>query len=116
MMHDAIPNVIHKVGSEAEEALALQLRAMRIDYVREYRFHDERRWRFDFAMPAKKIAVEIEGGIWSNGRHTRGKGFEQDLEKYQAALVDGWSVYRCSPSMVKSGDALRTIEILLGRT
>jgi len=112
MMRDAIPNVTQKVGSEAEEILALQLRALRIEVEREYRFHETRRWKFDFALPEKRIAIEIEGGIWTRGRHTRGKGFEQDLEKYQAAMLAGWAVYRCSPSMVKSGEAIQTIQKL----
>lgn len=113
MQRDGIPNVMHRVSSAAEESLALQCRAMRIDVEREYRFHETRRWRFDFAIPAKKIAIEIEGAIWTQGRHTRGKGYEQDLEKYEAALLAGWAVYRCSPAMVKSGAAVDTITKLL---
>jgi len=113
MMRDAIPNVTHQVGSAAEEMLALQFRALRIDVEREYRFHATRRWRFDFAVPAKKLAIEIEGGLYNGGRHTRGKGYELDLEKYQAAQLEGWTVYRCSPTMVKTGDAVRTMQSLL---
>lgn len=100
--------------SQAEEALALQLRAVRIECVREHRFHPVRKWRFDFAWPEKKVACEVEGGIWTNGRHTRGAGYQEDLEKYQEAMLLGWTVYRCSPGMVKSGKALETIEALLG--
>ena len=70
-------------------------------------------WRFDFAWPDSKIAVEIEGGGWSNGRHTRGKGFAGDLQKYNAAMQHGWTVYRCDASLIKSGKALITIEKLL---
>lgn len=113
MMRDAIPNVTERVGSEAEEMLALQFRALRIEVEREYRFHNTRRWRFDFALPGPKLAIEIEGGLYNGGRHTRGKGYEQDLEKYQAAMLDGWTVYRCSPGMVKTGDAVRTVQKLL---
>lgn len=113
MNRDAIPNVTQKVGSEAEEILAIQLRALRIEAKREYRFHDTRRWRFDFALPEKLIGIEVEGGGWTNGRHTRGKGFEQDLEKYETALLAGWTVYRCSPAMVKCGQAIQTIQRLI---
>ena len=59
---------------------------------REYRFHPTRRWRFDFAWPEVKVAVEIHGGIWSGGRHTRGKGLAKDCEKHNAATKLGWRV------------------------
>lgn len=96
--------------SELEETLALQLRAMKVDgYEQEYKFHKTRRWRFDFAWPSKKIAVECEGGVYSNGRHTRGKGFEQDCEKYNAATEDGWKVYRFTMSQIKNGYAIDLI-------
>lgn len=53
-----------------------------------------RDWAFDFAWPELKLAVEIEGGIWSGGRHTRGKGFDEDCRKYNSAVKLGWRVYR----------------------
>lgn len=70
--------------------------------VREYRFHPTRRWRFDFAWPDAKVAVECEGGIWSRGRHVRGRGFESDCEKYNAATLLGWRVFRCTPGMLEA--------------
>jgi len=60
----------------------------------EYRFNPHRRWRFDFADPKNRIAVEIEGGVWSLGRHVRGVGYIADCEKYNAAVLDGWRVLR----------------------
>jgi len=118
--------------SAAEDTLALHLRAHQISgWEREYRFGAHacggpgkglrqrlqeaglKDWRFDFAFPALKVAVEVEGGGWSGGRHTRGKGFAEDLRKYEAAMRMGWNIYRCSPEMVKQGAAVETIKILI---
>jgi very-short-patch-repair endonuclease len=60
----------------------------------EYKFDKTRRWRFDFAYPKIKLAIELEGGIWSRGRHTRGIGYIKDCEKYNAAVLQGWKVLR----------------------
>ncbi len=99
--------------SAAEETLALHFRAHGLTPEREHRFHPKRRWRFDFAFPGQMLAVEVEGGLYTNGRHTRGAGYEADLEKYGEAMRMGWSVYRCSPGMVKAGKAIDTILALL---
>jgi len=79
----------------------------------EYRFDPARRWRFDFAWPSRKLAVEVEGGIWVNGRHGRGVGMESDMEKYNRATALGWAVLRFSPGGVKNGNACREIEAWL---
>lgn len=60
----------------------------------EYRFHEKLRWRFDFAWPEKKVAVEMEGGVFTRGGHTRGKGYSKDCDKYNAAAELGWRVLR----------------------
>jgi len=78
--------------------------------VPEFRFHPERRWRFDYAWPDKMIALEIEGGTWTGGRHTRGKGYESDCEKYSEAAILGWKVIRATTGMVKDGRALELLE------
>jgi hypothetical protein len=45
------------------------------DVVTEYQFHPKRKWRFDYAIPSHKIAIEVEGGAWIDGRHNRASGF-----------------------------------------
>src|SRR5512136_157172 len=82
---------------------------------REYRFHPERRWRFDFAWPVYKVAAEVDGGIYSRGRHVRGSGFERDAEKRNAAVLAGWRVFHFTPRMVKSGQAVQAIETMMRR-
>ena len=102
--------------SIGEETFALHLRAAGIDgFEREYRFAPPRRWRMDFADPARMVAVEIEGGTWSAGRHTRGAGFAADCEKYSAAAVLGWRVLRFTTDQVKSGMAMRMLQQAIGR-
>lgn len=75
----------------------------------EYRFHPTRRWRFDYAFPAQKVALEVEGGVWTRGRHTRGAGFLKDAEKYNAAAVLGWRIIRVTPRQLCD---LNTIKLL----
>ena len=117
--------------SQLEDALAFQLKAIQAPpWHTEYRFAAKhvglgkgvktrlkaaglKDWRFDFAWPGRKFAVEIEGGGYVNGRHTRGAGFAGDLRKYHAAMEMGWTVYRCDGGMVKSGQSLKLIEKLL---
>lgn len=77
----------------------------------EYRFHQLRRWRFDFAWPLHMVAVEVEGGIWTQGRHTRGPGVLADMEKYNAAVLAGWRVLRYAPQTL--GSALEDLRLLL---
>lgn len=73
-----------------------------LGWLREHKFHPERRWRFDFAAPCAMVALEIEGGVWSGGRHTRGKGFIGDCHKYNGAVARGWKVLRVTPQMMES--------------
>lgn len=97
--------------NKGEELLALHIRAAKLwQPVREFQFHAVRKWRFDFAWPNILLAVEIEGGIWTGGRHTRGKGFFDDCEKYNEAALMGWTVLRFPVEQIKSGEAVRFIE------
>lgn len=116
--------------SELEDSLSFQLKSVGIPFTREYRFGaiaaggigkgvrkrladaGLKDWRFDFEF-GHKIALEIEGGGWIGGKHTTGKGFADDLEKYDAAMRLGWIIYRCDGAMVKTGRALQTIELLI---
>jgi very-short-patch-repair endonuclease len=74
--------------------------------VAEFRFHPTRRWRFDFAWPGEMVALEIDGGTWTGGRHVRGRGVANDCEKLCEAVALGWRVLRCTPEMVNDGRAL----------
>lgn len=75
-----------------------------------HEYRKERGWRCDFVWPDRRLIVEVEGGIYTQGRHTRGSGFEQDLGKYNALTEAGWTVYRVGRRDVITGKALRIIE------
>lgn len=65
-----------------------------VHLVTEKYFHKERKWRFDWAIPSLKIAIEYEGLMSKKSRHTTVKGFTGDTEKYNAAQGLGWRVLR----------------------
>ena len=102
---------IPKALSKGEEAFVLDCKIKHLTPEREFMFHPRRKWRFDFAWPDKKIAVEIEGGV--NGRHQRIGGFTSDCFKYNAAALLGWRVFRFTTAMVMDGTAIdQTVEAL----
>ena len=72
-------------------------------------------WRFDFCWPDKKLAVEVEGGIWIKGGHVTGQGYEEDRIKYGEAMKLGWRVYSCTSNMIKSKLAINTIIVLFNQ-
>jgi very-short-patch-repair endonuclease len=71
--------------------------------VEEHKFHPTRKWRFDYSLPAHKIAIEIDGGVYGGGRHNRGSGFINDCEKFNEATALGWYCYRIPTPMVSTG-------------
>ncbi|WP_286861823.1 MULTISPECIES: DUF559 domain-containing protein [Acinetobacter] len=103
-----------KIPNEFEAKLARELKTLKIDFEQEFKFHPERKWRADFHLIGKKILIEVEGGIWNGGRHTRGKGYIGDIEKYNAATMMGYQVIRFSTDQVKSGHAIQQIEKMVG--
>lgn len=79
----------------------------------EVRFHPDRKWRFDAAWPAHMIALEVDGGLYVNGGHSRGAAREGDYEKDAAALMLGWRVLRVSTGQLKKGLAREWLTQLL---
>jgi very-short-patch-repair endonuclease len=80
---------------------------------KEFRFHLTRRWRADFAHLESRTLIEIEGGIYVNGRHNRGAGFAADLEKYLEASLAGWRVVRLGPNEL-TAENLNRLVVLVG--
>jgi very-short-patch-repair endonuclease len=85
------------------------------DPMPEWRFAPPRRWRFDYAFVPASVAIEVEGGVWTRGRHTRGAGYVKDLEKYNSAALDGWHVLRFTPQQIARGECLPWIHSALAR-
>ncbi len=70
-------------------------------YEIEYEFDPDRKFRFDFAWPDLRIAVEVDGGTWSGGRHARGQGIYNDCIKQNRAVIKGWTVLRLTSDMIR---------------
>lgn len=89
--------------------MGIHLRELGLEYYSEYLFAESlgRRWRFDWAVPSRKIAIECEGIVWhgDGGRHQRAAGMLEDLRKYATAMSLGWMVWRFSPQMILCGEA-----------
>ena len=80
----------------------------------EYQFDDTRKWRFDFAWPESTVALEVQGGIWTHGRHTRGAALKKEWKKLNAAAVAGWRILYCQPSEVTGTRMVNNIKKALG--
>ena len=79
---------------------------------KEFRFHPTRKWRADFAHLPSRTLIEIEGGIYVNGRHNRGAGFAADLEKYMEASLAGWRVIRLGPDELTADCIARLVSLV----
>lgn len=97
-------------SSDGERALETHLKWLGITgWLREVEFAPDRKWRFDFFFPVQGLAIEVEGGSWSSGRHTRGSGFAEDCVKYNRATEMGIRVLRFTTEMVMDQTAVETI-------
>lgn len=79
-----------------------------------------RLWRLDFAWPKEAhdlyspVALEIDGGVWTGGRHTRGQGYIGDMEKFNEAVLQGWMCLHCTPTQLKTFEIAPLIKRALG--
>lgn len=102
-------------GSRLEAKFALIWKALGGPSLeREVKFCSTRKWRSDFAHLPSKTMIEIEGGTWSGGRHTRGAGYAKDCEKYNAAQILGWCVYRLTSDKITIKHIEPIIESIMG--
>jgi len=99
--------------SYLEMVMDAQLMSALIKYEREYMFHPVRKWRFDFAFVEAMVALEIQGGTYTQGRHNRGVAMEGEYEKINEAAVLGWRVMFATAKMVMNGRALEYVQCAL---
>ena len=100
--------------SDLEEALCFQIRAAGLPVPeRQFKAVEGRKWRWDLAWPAQQLLLEVDGAIWIQGRHNRGRGIEGDAEKQSAAAATGWRTMRVTERMIDSGRAVELLEVAL---
>jgi hypothetical protein len=108
-----------KIKNEAEILLWQQIQELRgyVRWAKEYKFHPDRKWRADFCIwdseHNRDWMIEIEGAVFTQGRHTRGAGFIADMSKYNHAAMLGFRVLRFTPKDVLTGRAIEFIKKVL---
>lgn len=93
----------------------LQQQFPQAEVVKELQFHPDRKWRFDYAFPSRKVAIEIDGAIWTLGRHNRPRGYLNDMEKLNTAASMGWLVLRFSTDERFYLSTRRLVEVTLAQ-
>lgn len=86
------------------------LRTYGVKLQREYRFCPGRQFRADLAIPEWRLLCEIDGGVWTQGRHTRGSGFVKDMEKFNLAAIHGYYVIKYTPQQFGKCQGIDVIE------
>lgn len=81
--------------------------------VAEHKFHPTRKWRFDYAWLDQRVALEVQGGLFVQGRHSRGAALLKEHEKLNAAAALGWRVLFVTPKQIANGEALQIAQAAL---
>ncbi len=111
--------VSKKTKTDLEAEMAFNLKAAGLGgFVTECPFKGitgTRRYRFDLCYEAEKVAVEVQGGVFSGGRHVTGKGFSDERSKSAQAQILGWAYIEVTPAMIRSGEAVDLVRRALRR-
>ena len=107
-----------KARREALEcSLAFQLKAAGLarGMVRQHKPFEDVGYAYDFAWPDRTpvVLVEVQGGIYTGGAHTRSRGVLRDMDKVNRAALRGWLVLQVSAEDIKRGKALQLIQEVL---
>ena len=92
---------------------ALILQDFNLNCILEHKFHDTRKWRIDLFIPDLKVAIELEGGVYTGGRHTRPEGFLNDIEKYNNITILGLKLLRYAHVKHLYSDILKDLKELI---
>lgn len=99
-----------QIKEECDKTFADHIaKKLSLHVIHEFKFHDKRKWRIDHAIPTHKIAIEVEGGVWTKGRHVNPSGFISDMDKYNALSCAGWMLLRVQPKDLYSEKLLDNI-------
>jgi very-short-patch-repair endonuclease len=71
-----------------------------------------RQWSSDFAWIPQRVIVECEGGVYTQGRHTRGAGYSEDCDKYNAGTLAGWKILRFTTAHLTPKEISNTLHIV----
>lgn len=98
--------------SKLEATMRLQLEEAKLTdgMEQEYIFHPEVNWRFDFCWPERLVALEVQGGVFTGGRHARPSGMIEDMRKFSEAAILGWRLILVSALEIRNGDALDRVK------
>ena len=103
------PQKAAKKPSEIEELFAAQIAEAGLPAPqREAAYLIGHRHRLDFAWPALKIGVEVQGMV----HRIKGR-FEADIEKRALGLLQGWRVLEVSGAAIRDGRAIKWLRALL---
>lgn len=101
---------IKNKSSKKDPFILLVDQNLKEDVWPEFYFSPDRQWRFDYCIPQHMIFIEVEGGVWTGGRHTRPQGFLNDAEKYNSATALGWKMIRVTPPTLLSESTINLIK------
>lgn len=73
-----------------------------------------RKFRLDVAWPEHKVGIEVQGGVWTRGKHGRGSGIVKDVEKRNLQLIHGWSVIEVQPSELCMQETVEMVKAVIG--
>lgn len=115
-----VPKVVAVQSSPASHEVKKDYKAQFLDQLQvaslpapemEVRFHPVRKWRFDFAWPDRKVAVEYQGGVFYGGiGHNGIKGVKRDCLKFSSAVALGWRLFLINADMVRDGTAFSFLQ------